>query len=202
MNEKQACGYVGEDGKRQAEAIVSSGAHAAVRVIGKGKKETLAEIGKWFWGRVEVRATDVCWPWKGAIGPCGYGSLRVNGGKGRAHRVAYELAYHRAPGALGVLHRCDNPLCCNPSHLFLGTQRDNLQDMWKKGRGRWNPNPTWLFKHGEDHATAKISDADVAAIRARWDAGETAKEIAKSYPISTHYLWLVARGYKRGAPCR
>lgn len=73
---------------------------------------------------------DSCWVWTGPKYPRGYGCC----GRGYAHRVAYERAVGTIPEGQFVCHRCDNRLCCNPAHLFLGTARDNTQDMIAKGR--------------------------------------------------------------------
>lgn len=88
-----------------------------------------------FWAKVDRRGPDECWPWTGATQQTGYGRFRVDGRLQGAHRVAYVLTHgHLRPGA-HVLHRCDTPGCCNPSHLFLGTHADNMADKEAKGRG-------------------------------------------------------------------
>lgn len=94
-----------------------------------------------FWDKVEKLGPDECWPWKAAKDPRGYG--RIGGDRRRssgkravelAHRIAYQLEIGDVPLGLFVCHRCDNPTCCNPAHLFLGTCKDNNQDMYAKGR--------------------------------------------------------------------
>lgn len=92
-----------------------------------------------FWSRVQTKGPDDCWTWSGRPSPDGYGTLRVNGRKTGAHRYAYELARGPIPdgpdgSTLHVLHRCDNPPCCNVRHLFLGTNIDNIRDRDAKGR--------------------------------------------------------------------
>lgn len=85
------------------------------------------------WGRVDRSAgPDACWPWTGSTSN-GYGVIKFDGVQHYAHRKVAELS-GLVLGDLSVLHRCDNPLCCNPAHLFLGTHDDNMRDMVAKGR--------------------------------------------------------------------
>lgn len=89
-----------------------------------------------FWEKV-VTSPDSCWLWTGAQSPRGYGAFVVSRGDVRtASRVSWELVNGPIPDGLWVLHRCDNPPCVNPDHLFLGTHQDNMDDMAQKGRGR------------------------------------------------------------------
>jgi hypothetical protein len=89
-----------------------------------------------FWSKVDKRGPDECWPWVGGVDGRGYGRSRYNGsGRTTAHRIAWQLANGR-DALLFVLHRCDNPVCCNPAHLWEGTQSENMRDMAAKGR--WN----------------------------------------------------------------
>lgn len=82
-----------------------------------------------------------CWLWTGAKSEKGYGNIFKKRGNGRTavmvHRVSYEIHFGEIPEGLFVLHRCDVPACVNPSHLFLGTAQDNVDDMIAKGRGHW-----------------------------------------------------------------
>lgn len=87
-----------------------------------------------FWPKVERREPDECWPWKASVTGRGYGRFALSGKARHAHRVSYEIANGQAPGDLFVLHRCDNPPCVNPAHLFLGTNTDNVRDAVAKGR--------------------------------------------------------------------
>lgn len=96
----------------------------------KGKPEP---ISRRFWRFVLLGGP--CWLWTGCLAR-GRARVRVNGKTHNAARVAYELCFGPIPAGQQVLHRCDDPACVRPSHLFLGTQRDNMEDMIRKGRYR------------------------------------------------------------------
>ena len=96
-----------------------------------------------FWEKVDKKGPTECWVWTGAgvsrLPRRNYGLAHkpgTNRGKVRAHRVSWEMHNGPIPDGLNVLHTCDNPPCVNPAHLFVGTQRDNVRDMYAKGRGR------------------------------------------------------------------
>ena len=96
----------------------------------------MADYGR-FWSKVSVREPADCWLWDGSVNNRGYGEYRHDGRKRYAHRVSWAIAHGAMPGAgLCVLHRCDVPRCVNPSHLFIGTQHENIADMHSKGRYR------------------------------------------------------------------
>jgi hypothetical protein len=123
-----------------------------------------------FWQKVDRSGgPDACWPW---LGTCylrgGYGELKRNGKKLRAHRVAYELI----KGLLtnNALHTCDNPKCCNPAHLYDGTQINNIDDMTRRGRSRLgtNRNPPRGAAHWSRRQPEKVRrGAEVTAVAAR-----------------------------------
>jgi DNA invertase Pin-like site-specific DNA recombinase len=75
-----------------------------------------------------------CWPWKASRFQDGYGQFKVGGRNRKAHRIAYFLHYGIDPAEQLVCHHCDNPVCCNPFHLFAGSEKDNIQDCRQKGR--------------------------------------------------------------------
>lgn len=95
----------------------------------------------WFWSRVDRRGPDECWPWKGRVMASrrGYGRLTFSGRMIGAHRMALSLSTGGDCPGLFACHRCDNPVCCNPAHLFWGTHQDNMDDCASKGRKRGAP---------------------------------------------------------------
>lgn len=107
-------------------------------------------------------AASGCWEWTGGFTRGGYGRFRMGSvadgtrGQRRAHRVSWELFHGPIPNGYDVCHACDNPPCVNPDHLFLGTRKDNMVDMRRKGRAAAN----------ERHPQAKLTDGQVAEIRA------------------------------------
>ena len=144
-----------------------------------------------FWSKVDRTAgPDACWPWVARVGAGGYGVIRFGSKHRRAHRVAYELAHGPIPTDLFVCHTCDNPRCCNPRHLWLGSPGDNMADRDSKGRqargersGRHTqPGAT---PRGERVGTAKLTAAHVLSIRERDTAGgATISALAREYGVT------------------
>jgi hypothetical protein len=143
---------------------------------GSRVKRPLAER---FWEKVDKRGPDECWEWQGARNEHGYGWFGPTHGEGaKAHRVAWELTNGPIPEGLCALHHCDNPPCCNPGHLFLGTKRDNTLDMWAKGRGRQPQLP------GELNGRALLTAHQVSEIRRRAERGELQRVLAREFRVS------------------
>lgn len=118
-----------------------------------------------------------CWNWTGTkVGSLGYGQTNLGKKRLYAHRAAFELWKHPIPDGMFVCHRCDNPRCFNPDHLFLGTQTDNMRDQVAKGRHYTGERP-----RGSGHGNATITEDDVRAIRARYAAGASQPKLAREY---------------------
>ena len=145
-----------------------------------------------FWEKVNkcgptpehVSGLGPCWIWTGTKDRNGYGQTSYADPIGDwrklfTHRVGWFLANGQIPEGVRVLHKCDNPICCNPDHLFLGTQLDNIADMQKKGRNRG-------LRHavGEGNNSAKLTEDGVRDIRSRAENGEKLYEIAFSYGMT------------------
>lgn len=142
-----------------------------------------------FWRHVDK--SGACWVWTGAHNKQGYGAIalyhtRPTFRAAPAHRVSWELHFGPISDGLWVLHRCDNPPCVRPDHLFLGTPQDNIDDMRAKGRARYPGLPT-----GERHPRAKLTDSQAAQIRARHAAGEISHAaLAREFGVGR---WVVTR---------
>lgn len=136
-----------------------------------------------FWKK--VRRGEGCWEWTGYRQSPVYGGHGLfRRGDGRvgmhgAHRASWEIHNGPVPTGLFVLHRCDNPPCVRPDHLFLGTQSDNVRDMDAKGRRRVRP------LHGEANPSARLTEALVLELRERNKGGEGYRRLARAFGIST-----------------
>lgn len=110
----------------------------------------------------ERRSPEECWPWKGGTSGFGYGRFKICGRLYSSHRLAYTLAYGPIPtGPTLVLHSCDNPRCCNPSHLSLGTHKDNSRDASERNRHSRHSPPTKYAP--DDEALRLIRDASLSS---------------------------------------
>lgn len=140
------------------------------------------------WANVDSSGgQDACWPWVGRRNPRGYGSVWKRGtGEYRAHRAAWEIVNGPIPNGGNILHRCDNPPCCNPRHLWVGTQADNMGDCAIKGRTNG--------PKGKEHWNAKLTEEDVCAIRTEKAAGATYKALASKWGVSLRTIGYVVKG--------
>lgn len=127
-----------------------------------------------FWSNVTPADPDQCWPWKGAVNSWGYGDIHlVRTAERQAHRFAYRLLKGPIPAGMHVLHACDNPRCCNPSHLSLGTHADNMADKAKKGRSSLRAR----------NGNAKLTEDQFREVRERAATGEDAVSIARDMGV-------------------
>jgi hypothetical protein len=137
-----------------------------------------------FWSKVDIQSENDCWNWIAGVDTPGYGGFKYNGKKISSHVMAWILTNGEVPNKLWVLHICDNRLCCNPRHLFLGTQLDNNRDMFKKGRAvnalKLNPE---LSSCGESCYLAKLTNHQVFEIRNLLDKGISGAEIGRMYGV-------------------
>lgn len=133
--------------------------------------------------------TSGCWIWTAARCRFGYGVIGTRAQRARlAHRVSWELHRGAIPDGLCVLHMCDVPACVNPSHLFLGTRRDNNVDMHAKGRNGYTGIP------GEQHPMARLSWSNVRDIRKRVAAGERRAVVCREYGIASSTVHAIVKG--------
>lgn len=135
-----------------------------------------------FWSRVLRAGDDECWIWTGTSSARGgYGLMPVNGRSTRVPRIAWELHNGVIPSGMCVLHRCDNPKCVNPGHLFLGTHHDNALDRKLKER-----------------TFAKLTHVQAATIRSEVEAGATQTSVAKRYAVSVRTIYRIVHRVAKG----
>lgn len=137
-----------------------------------------------FWAKVQKSEDpNGCWLWAAAKDRPGYGHFRIRYGDRPlamiAHRVAYLIEHGSLPSVRCICHRCDIPACCNPAHLFAGTDADNSRDMDSKGRRVYN------ITRGEENGQAKLTDASVRLIRAAYTgAPRQQMALARQFGVS------------------
>ena len=137
-----------------------------------------------FWSKVDVGRPGVCWPWQSrSRHPHGYGVFRLpmHAGTVKAHRFAWEVVNGEIADGMVLRHTCDNPPCCNPNHLVLGTQADNIADMHERGRRAYS---------------SRLSAADIEAIRAEYASGYTQAAIAIKRGVAQSYISLILSGHR------
>ncbi len=127
-----------------------------------------------------------CWLWVGVWDSSGYGHMKISRKTLSVHRLSWEFHNGPAPRGLCVLHKCDTPCCVNPTHLFLGTNKDNTQDCIKKNRR--------ASYAGENNGRAKLSNAQVETIRLLLSFGHSYKSIAERFGISESNVYHIKAG--------
>lgn len=142
--------------------------------------------------RIEYDTNGGCWLWAGTTAWNGYGRVALKQGGKRtipAHRASW-CVFRGDPGDLLVCHHCDVRQCINPDHLFLGTQTENMADMYAKGRNR--PSDT----AGSKNHKARLNEADVASIRQRLSDGEREADLAREFGVAPCTINNLYRGRK------
>jgi hypothetical protein len=146
-----------------------------------------------FWRHVTPGSLDECWEWQGSRDQRGYGKLnrgRTGEGNLKAHRASYEIHFGSCPDDLDVCHRCDNPPCVNPAHLFLGTHQDNMADMVQKGRS--GAGTEYVAAHQR-----KFTDAQIREMRDLGAAGVEGDAIAERFGVRRKYVSEILSGRRR-----
>lgn len=133
-----------------------------------------------------TRRRSSCWHWPGQRNKQGYGLLWSRDAPGKkvlAHRLAYEAFLGPLPPNACVLHTCDTPSCCNPSHLYSGSRTENARDRVQRGR----------TVMGEQHGASFLTDNDVRELRRRYEKGEPLASIARGMGLSYRHAWKIAK---------
>ena len=146
-----------------------------------GRRKKFTDEDALFWSMIDICGDDKCWEWAGYRINGRYGRFYYKGNAESSHRVAWIITHGEIPEGMFVCHHCDNPPCCNPKHLFIGTFSDNMQDMWNKNR---HPNPTGRPSDtmiGERNIKARLTSEDVLQIRELHASGASIKYISTKY---------------------
>lgn len=143
------------------------------------------ELSRRLWSRVD-RSQEGCWEWQAGKTAAGYGEFMFQRKMYYAHRAAWILSCGDIPDGKCVRHKCDNPACCRPDHLELGTQNDNVQDMMSRGRGR--------KAVGNQNARSKLNPTKVRQVRRMRRQGKTLKQIAEAMGVNDKTIHAIVTG--------
>jgi hypothetical protein len=160
----------------------------------RAHKQPIEEV---FWGGLKRLSPEECWEWQKTLAWRNYGIFYYHGKYHLAHRFSYELHFGPIKEGMFVCHKCDNRRCVNPSHLFLGTQSDNMRDTVAKDRlkGYFTSERT----SGENSPTAKFTDKQIGNVRNMRDRGFTYEEIKQEHGISISHIARIVRNQSRNA---
>jgi len=166
----------------------------AIGVAHLMRKYTPEEYISVFWSHVNKNGSmhpynielGRCWEWTGRLNPSGYGDYGSRSRHMFAHRLSWTISNGNIPDGFQILHSCDNRICVNPMHLFLGTNYDNVLDRERKGRGNQ--------VKGEKHHKCKITDIQVIELRENYASGlVTQRQLSKKYGISQAHVGRIIR---------
>jgi hypothetical protein len=133
-----------------------------------------------FWKYVMPEPNSGCWLWTGGVNHWGYGWLGISFKQSKlAHRLSWVLHHGDIPDNLWVLHKCDVPSCVNPTHLFLGTHQDNMDDMKKKGRGRYTKSAAKLTPN--EVSEIRTGDGSTRYLAKKFGVGKSTIQAARAY---------------------
>lgn len=138
-----------------------------------------------FWSKVKIAAESECWEWT-ASKHQGYGMFMFKGRARNAHRMAYMFAHGDIPVGMFICHHCDNPGCVNPSHLFLGTNADNVRDRTIKDRHQ--------HLKGSQHGRAKLTEDQARIIRKEYQSGTRPAILARQYGVNRTTITYLGQG--------
>ena len=154
------------------------------RKPGSGRKPI--PIEQRFWNKVDIRGKDECWNWTAAKNKLGYGFVMYNRVCTQAYRVAWVLTYGGSIHDVYLCHKCNNPSCVNPKHLYAGSHAENMRDKVAAGTARG------LI--GSKNPKAKLSERDVVKIKRELSRGVLVSKIANEYHIGWNAIWRIKRG--------
>lgn len=150
----------------------------------------LEDLSEKFWRKVNKKSGKECWEWTASKFRRGYGQLSHGQKNLKAHRVSYVLHFGNIPDGKLVCHRCDNPSCVNPEHLFLGSQFDNVKDQIAKGRRH--------DVRGEKNGMAKLTEKEVNKIRKEYKLGKVSQYfLAAKFGVSQGHISEIINNVKR-----
>jgi hypothetical protein len=152
------------------------------KYLGSIKKQ---DVRKRFWSKVDIKDLFDCWEWQASKDNDGYGNFRVEGKTKQSHRFAWELVYGKIPEGLLCLHICNNPSCVNLSHLYLGTDQNNMDDKVKANRQS--------KLKGEQCGRSKLTNNDVVQILVLIKQGYKNKDISKIFKVTPDNVGYIRR---------
>jgi hypothetical protein len=172
------CRLCGKPFYLRTSDILPQGNYCSYGCLNKAK---VRDVDSSFWARVDKDGANGCWEWTGARHANGYGHYSINRlgthQNYKAHRFVYELLYGEIPGGLFVCHSCDNKLCVNPAHLWLGNNSDNILDA--KAKGRLDD------RRGELNTNSKLTPEIIRHIRTQYDLGATQSSLSTKFNLSS-----------------